>query len=184
MSQDLATQDTTGLAVIEPTPKLVAQVYRAIIEGEVPPEIGDPGITAKAIQWRVAQGTFDDSMDWQSQLPPLAETAVYPHPSLEKTKVSGPMLFHGFHLNPSTIENPEGDKGVYAVVDATDLATGERDTYSAGGGNVLVQLAKAWEEGKYPFEGVFAVATTGQGRSTHWLKRGLSEAGTPEEADA
>ena len=36
--------DLTAPRMIEPTPELVDQAYRAVMEGELPPEVGDPSI--------------------------------------------------------------------------------------------------------------------------------------------
>jgi hypothetical protein len=148
-----------GLAAIEPTPELVEQAYNAIINKELPPEIGDPEITARLIMERIKAGTFDESMDPRESLA-----------SWSKEYAEQPVTVIGFHLNPSTFENEEGEKGVYAVVELM-VEGGELVTVSCGGGNVLMQLVKAWEENRYPFVcQLTGKATSTPGRKTYWLR--------------
>lgn len=151
-----------GMAAIEPTPEIVKQAYDAIMNGDLPPEIGDPAITARMIQERVRQGTFDQSMDPARKLPAWADKY------LDRV-----VVVYGFHLNPSTIENPDdpGRKRVYAVCEVTSPSTGEFETVSCGGDNVLVQLVKAWEEKRFPFQAVLTGTKTARGYTTLWLKR-------------
>ncbi len=151
----------TGLAAIEPTPTLVEQAYAAIMDNQVPPEIGDPQITARLIQERIKLGTFEQSLNPADSLPAWTKT-------LEGVEV----VVYGFHLNPSTFENEDGVKGVYAVVELGDVESGEMTTVSTGAGNVLMQLVKAWEEGKFPFRATLVEKKTSTpGRSTYWLQR-------------
>lgn len=150
-----------GIAAIEPTPELVEQAYRAIMDKTLPPEIGDPAIVARNIQERIRRGTFDESLEPTASLPAWRE--LY----LDEV-----VVVYGFHMNKSTIENERGELGVYAVVEVAKVGTGELVTVQTGGQNVLMQLVKAWEERRYPFQAVLIEVGTGTaGRRTQWLKR-------------
>lgn len=160
-----------GIAAIEPTPALVEQAYAAVTEKTLPPEIGDPAISARLILERIKLGTFDESMDARQKLPAWRD--LY----LDRV-----VIVYGFHMNKSTFEIPEGEhqgkKGVYAIVEIALVGSGEMQTVQTGGQNVLMQLIKAWEERKYPFQAVLTSTPTGTpGRTTLWLKR-------PEPAQA
>lgn len=148
--------EVSGLAAIEPTHELVEQAYAAISDGELPPEIGDPAIVARLIQERIRRGTLEESMEPTESLPNWAQT--YPEV---------PVTVLGFHMNRSTKTETEG---VYAVVEIMD-PDGELVTVQTGGQNVLTQLVKAWETGKYPFRAVMNVQTTGQNRTILWLRK-------------
>lgn len=153
-----------GIAAIEPTVELVEQAYAAIIEKKLPPQIGDPAIVARMILERVKKGTFDESMDPAESLPNWYETFG------ERV-----VVVYGFHLNKSAHEVAEGEfkgeKGVYAVAEVAAAGSGELVTVQTGGQNVLMQLVKAWEERRYPFQAVLTSTPTGSGRTTLWLKR-------------
>ena len=158
--------EQSGLARIEPTKELVQQAYDAVINRQQPPEIGDPEIVARLIQERIRQGSFDDSMQVLESLPSWGESFG------SKDLATAPvMVVRGFHLNPSAFEDEDGRKGVYAVVELADAETGEFTTVQTGAGNVLVQLVKAWEEGRFPFLARYEIRPTATpGRSTHWLR--------------
>lgn len=157
--KEIATQSgAAGMAAIEPTKELVEQAYTAILGGGLPPEVGDPEITRKMILTRIAEGTFEESLDPSASLPSLQAYA------------GEPVLFRGFHLNPSSFKETEGAPDAYAVIEISNPATGEEDLVQFGGGNVLMQLIKAWEEGKFPFTAVLTPQKTGQGYTTFWLR--------------
>lgn len=155
-------------AMIQPTQELVARAYDAIHNANVPPEVGDPAITARAIQERIKSGTLEQSMQAAESLPSLGE-------KYEGQKIA----VCAFHLLPSSFEIQEGSnkgkKGVYAVVEVM-TQDGELDTVQTGAGNILTQLVKAWEESldgrsRFPFTCVVEVKPTGTpGRSTQWLR--------------
>lgn len=153
-------EEPVGMAAIAPTPELVQQAYRAIKFNEVPPEVGDPEIVARLILERIERGSFDESMQ------PAETLTAWGDLYLDQT-----VVVYGFHLNKSTIENAEGEKGVYAVVELAQVGTGEMMTVSIGGRNVLMQLVKAWEEGRFPFPAKLIAKPTGTpGRKTYWLQ--------------
>lgn len=154
--------------MIAPTPELLDAAYNAVLNAELPPEVGDPAITARAIQERIRHGSLDDSMSPAEKLDNWADT------------FEGQTVYVcSFHLNRSTFEIQEGPnkgkKGVYAVVELMDPDS-ELHTVQVGAANVLTQLVKAWEEKRYPFPAVLEVRETGTpGRTTQWLR-------TPEAA--
>lgn len=156
--------EIAGLAAIAPTAELVQQAYDAIIEKTLPPEIGDPKITARMILERLKNSSLDESMTPAGSLP-----------AWSKEYLDRAVTVFGFHMNKSTFEDEDGRKGVYAVVELA-AADGELVTVQCGGQNVLVQLVKAWEEGRYPFRCCLVAQETGSpGRSTLYL-RAVSEA--------
>jgi len=84
------------------------------------------------------------------------------------------VAFLAFHLIPSSFEIQEGPnkgkKGVYAVVEVM-TQDAEIVTVQTGAQNILTQLVKAWEEGKFPFTATVEIKQTGTaGRSTQWLR--------------
>lgn len=146
--------DENAPAMIEPTPALVEAAYAAILDGKLPPEVGDPSVTARAIQERIRNAeTFEDAFassklqSWQDY-------------------TDMPVIVHSFHLNPSTFEG----QTAYAVVEIGIPDTGEFKTVSTGGGNVLTQLVKAWELSAFPFRAVLRSKPTGTGNTTLWLE--------------
>lgn len=160
-------QEATGLAKIEATPELLQQAYEAIMEGKLPPEIGDPNITSRLILERIRLGTLDESLDPIESLPNWAR---------EYEDVS--VAIFGFHLNPSGFEREEyaldedGNerRDSYAVCEIAPVDTGEIVTVQTGGKNVLVQLVKAWEEDRFPFTAKLVKRKTSTpGRHTLWL---------------
>jgi len=158
---DLAVNETGRM--IEATPDLVEQAYAAIIEGELPPEVGDPEVTRRAIQERIKTAdSFDDVFAPQSLTP--------------WTQYAGEIVtVYGFHLNPSSFRDgaENGGSAVYAVVEIS--RTGDVDDaepVSTGGGNVLLQLVKAWEKGWFPFKATLAVRPgSTPGREVHWIQK-------------
>lgn len=148
-----------GLAVIEPTPELVEQVRAAILDGELPPEIGDPQLTARAIKERILAGSLAESMEPAQALPAWRDY------------MDEDVAVQGFHLNPSNIANDDGEKGVYAVVQIMLVESGEIVTVHCGGGNVLAQLVNAWENGAFPFRGKLVERTAGSGRGVLWIEK-------------
>lgn len=157
-------EDTTGLpAQIKPTPELVQQMRAAILDGKLPPEVGDPAITARLIRARILDGSFDESMQPAESLPSWRD---------EYTDENVTVL--GFHLVPSAFKDEAAKSGVaaYAVVELMTPETGELVTVQTGGGNVLAQLIKAWEEERFPFQAVLRQKPTGTpGRSVLWLEK-------------
>lgn len=156
------THDQNAPQMIAPTAEGIAAAYNAIENAEVPPEVGDPQVTARAIRDRIRAGSLADSMSPAESLPSWGDT-------LAGEKV----IVYSFHLNRSAFEIAEGPnkgkKGVYAVV---ELGTpdGELITVQTGSQNVLTQLVKAWEERRFPFPAVIDVKATGQpGRTVQWL---------------
>lgn len=129
----------TGLAVIEPTPELVEKVRAAILDGETPPEIGDPNLIARAIKERILSGTLEEALTPAESLPGWRDY------------MNEDVTALGFHLNPSNLTNQDGERGVYAVVEIMVTETGEIVTVHCGGGNVLATLVRAWEIGGFPF---------------------------------
>jgi hypothetical protein len=154
--------EPSGMAKIPATPELLAQVRRAIDGEGLPPAVGDPEIMARLIRERIRQGTFDESLNPAEKLPALADDY------LDRV-----IVFYGFHMNASTIKDPDQPekKGVYAVVEVALPGSGEIETRSCGGANVLEQLVKAWEEDRFPFQAVLTGTKTGSGYTTYWLKR-------------
>lgn len=148
----------TGLAVIEATPEQIQQAKDAIINGTVPPELGDPNVTARAILERIAAGSLEESMNPAEQLPNWAQTLL-----------NEPVVVRGFHLNKSTKQQPDPETGelkgpaVYAVVDLQVIETLELVTRSTGGANVLMQLVKALEDRAFPFTAVMTSTPTAGG---------------------
>lgn len=139
----------------EPTPELMEMAYAAVMDGTMPPEVGDPAITTRAIQERIrATDKFDEAFKPQS-LTPWNEL-------LGEVVTVG-----GFHLNPSTLE---GQSAVYAVVSLRREGEDDFKPYSCGGGNVLTQLLKAWEQGWFPFQGVLVSRKTSQNYDTYWIE--------------
>lgn len=147
--------DDLAPAMIEAKPELVEAAYAAILDGKLPPEVGDPTVTARAIQERIKSAkTFEDAFRPSS----LESWSEYE---------DVPVVVHSFHLNPSSFEN----QTAYAVVEIGIPETGEFRTVSTGGNNVLMQLVKAWELGAFPFRAVLkAKATQTPGRQTFWLE--------------
>lgn len=127
-----------------PSAELVAAA-RSAIDGTLPDgvigqlELGDPEITARRIRDEIRNAdTFDEAFGVQ-KLPAWQEIA------------GEPVRVHGFHLNPSTInDRDKGGPAAYAVVQMTRLATGELEVRQCGGGNVLEQLVWAWEHQRFP----------------------------------
>lgn len=159
-STELAVPDNAGLAARKPTPELVAQAYAAVKDNELPPNIGDPEIMSRMILERIEQGTLDDSLAPSEKLPNWA-----------RDYEDVPVAVYGFHMNPSTIDDENGDRGVYAIVELAIVGSGEIVTVQTGAKNVLMQLVKAWEEGRYPFTCKLEVVSTGTaGRKTFWLR--------------
>lgn len=152
-----------GIAAIEPTPELVAQAYAAVTDKTLPPEIGDPAISARMILERIKHGTFEESMTPAQSLPNWA--ALYRDQTV---------VVYGFHMNKSTFEVQQGEhrgkKGVYAVVELAKAGSGELETVICGGDKVLMQLIKAWEERKFPFQAVLTGKETSTGNTTYWLQ--------------
>jgi hypothetical protein len=141
--------------MIEPTADLVKQAYDAVIDGVMPPEVGDPAITARAIALRIRSArSFEEAFHPQD----LTPWSRY----LDEVVTIG-----GFHLNPSAFE-----KGpvVYAVVDIARDETGEFEPVQCGGLNVLTQLILAWEQHWYPFRGKLIAKGTSQKFETYWIE--------------
>jgi len=167
MAKDSATKQDAGQelapwdageapAMIEPTPELVEAAYAAIFDGQLPPEIGDPSVTARAIQERIRNETTFDGVFNAGSLPGWQDYT------------DEPVVVHAFHLNPANFDG----QSVYAVVEIGVLSTGELKTVSCGGGNVLTQLVKAWENNWLPCRLVLrAKPTSTPGRTTLWLEK-------------
>src|ERR1035437_1027439 len=150
-----------GMAAIEPTAELVAMAYDAIQNGTLPPEVGDPKITAQLILQRIREGTLEESLNPAVSLPNLQDYR------------DKPMVFVGFHFNPSAFRDATDSaspSSVYAILELADPETWETFLVQFGGVNVLMQLVKAWEEGKFPFRATLTGAKTGQGYTTFWLR--------------
>lgn len=143
-------------AMIEPTPELVKQAWDALFEGKLPPEIGDSSITARAIMEKIRDADNFDQVFSPATLPSWQEYDGVP------------VTVFGFHLNPSTIE--EGHP-VYAVVEIGIMDTGDVRTVSTGGGNVLTQLIKAWEQSWFPFNAKMVVGTTADKKTVLRLEK-------------
>lgn len=138
-------EDDNPPAMIEATPELVEQAYAAILDGTLPPEVGDPSVTARAIAERIRDAkTFEEAFK-PTSLPSWQDYT------------DKPVIVHAFHLNPSNFE----EQGAYAVVEIGVPETGEFKTVSCGGTNVLTQLTKAWELGAFPFRAVLRASNTG-----------------------
>jgi hypothetical protein len=142
-------------AMPEPTPETMEAAYAAVMDGELPPEVGDPTITARAIQERIRNSdSFDDVFKAQS-LTPWAEL------------IGEVVTVGGFHLNPST---QEGGSAVYAVVSLRRDGEDDFMPYSCGGANVLTQLLKAWEQGWFPFQASLVSKKTSKNFDTYWIE--------------
>jgi|SRR5271155_1532245 len=70
---------------------------------------------------------------------------------------------NSFTLRPSDEKYAENSLGVYAVVQATDLETGEEFPYGVGAGNVLAILWQARKYGHIPGDYVLDSRTTRKG---------------------
>jgi len=147
---------STGMAAIEPTPELLEQVYAAIIDGDLPPEAGDPGITSRMILQRIKDGTLEESLG--------------PSESLPQWPRDTDVTVLGFHLNSSSFKDEDGSvSSVYAVVELVH-ADGTLEMVQCGGSKVLVQLVKAWEQQAFPFQCRLEGTKTGQGYTTLCLR--------------
>src|SRR5690348_9097300 len=141
--------------MIEPTPELVEQAYAAVLGDSEYPEVGDPAITARAIQERIRNtDSFDDVFKPQA-LPKWSDL------------VGEVVTVGGFHLNPSSFE--EGPNA-YAVVELRRDGEDDFSSYQCGGQNVLMQLLKAWEQSWFPFQGALISKRTRQGHDTYWIE--------------
>lgn len=149
---------TSGREMPVATKELVDQAYAAIIDGTLPPEVGDPEVTARAIKLQLASAErFEEVFRAQSL------------PGWSQELLDVPVIIYGFHLNPSSFD--ESTSSVYAVVELVAGDDGEIRSYSCGGENVLVQLVKAWEKGWFPFKARLTSKPTGtKGRSVFWLE--------------
>lgn len=142
-------------AMIEPRPELVRQAYAAILEGELPPEVGDPAVTARAIQERFTKAETAAEVLRPSKLRAWSELGDVP------------VTLLNFHLNPSGFEQ---GSAVYAVCEIMHRDSGEIEPVSVGGGNVLVQLVKLWELGALPVNVRMLSKPTQQGFTTLYLE--------------
>lgn len=159
--------EAAGISMMEATPELVQEAYAAIRDGELPPEVGDPGVTQRLILQRIQDGSFEQSLEPTAKLPSLQEY------------VDTPMVYLAFHFNPSSFRDAKDNaspSSVYAVLEVADPGTFETRTVQFGGVNVLMQLVKAWEEGKFPFTAELVGNKTGQGYMTYWLRRPQDDA--------
>ena len=140
----------------EPTSEVLEQAYRAVMDGDLPPEVGDPAVTARAIQERIRQADSFDAAFKPQDLPKW------------RSLMDEPVTVGGFHLNPSSF-----DKGsaVYAVVELRREGEDDFSPYQVGGGNVLTQLLKAWEQGWFPFRGKLIGRKTAQDFETYWIEK-------------
>lgn len=155
----------TGLAVIEATPEQIRAAYEAISKGTVPPELGDPNITAAAMLLRIQEGSLEESMTPADALP-----------NWGKEYEGVPVVVRGFHLNRSTFQQEENGQpkgpSTYAVVDLQIRETAELVTAQTGSATVQTQLVKALEDKQFPFMAAYVVTPTSTpGRSTHRLVR-------------
>lgn len=155
-------------AMPAPTAQQLQQARAAVLDAELPPQMEDPASIARAIQERIFAGTLDDSMQALESLPAWGDEYL-----------GQKVIVGAFKLLRSSFDIQEGPnkgkRGVYAVVDLM-TADGELVLVQTGGANVLAQLVKAWEEGRYPFPAVLEASDTGTpGRQTYWLR-------TPEAA--
>ena len=146
-----------------PTPELVEAFYAAVMDAELPPQLDDPAVIARAIQERIRRGTLAASMEALEGLPSWGDDFG-----------NVPVTVVAFKLNRSAFaiqEGPlKGKHGVYAVVEIVD-GNGEEQLVSCGSTNVLTQLVKAFEEQRFPFQAVLDVQPTGTpGRSVQWLR--------------
>ncbi len=158
----ISAAESASISMIEATPELLEQAYAAIQDGELPPEVGDPGVTQRLILQRIQAGTFEDSLNPGDKLPSLQQF------------VDTPVIFYGFHFNPSSFRDAKDNaspSAVYAIIEIADPETAEMTTVQFGGVNVLMQLVKAWEESKFPFLAELKGNKTGQGYTTYWLRR-------------
>lgn len=152
----------SGIASIEPTRELVEQFNRAVLDGELPPEIGDPKITARLIGKRIIAQSFDQAMSPQAKLPAWSDY------------MDRLVVVNGFHINPSSFESDEdagSPSSVYAVVELSLPPSGELVTVQCGGMRVLLTLGKAWEEGRFPLQAVLRGSKTGRGFTALRLER-------------
>jgi hypothetical protein len=138
------------IAVMVPlTAAQIELAYKAIA-GEPLPEnvaIGGSGSTAQEIQAQIREGKTLEDVFGTQKLKAWQDIAGEPVTVLK------------FHLNPSTIKPDPGKPPtpqVYAVVTMV-RSSGEIEQRQCGGGNVLVQLMKAAEEGWFPLRVKIAV---------------------------
>jgi hypothetical protein len=139
----------------EPTPEIMEQAYAAVMDGVPPPEVGDPTITARAIQERIRESDRFDEVFKQQTLPKWSEL------------LGEVVTIGGFHLNPSAFEQ---GSSVYAVVELARDDDGDFKPYQCGGANVLTQLLKAWEQSWFPFRGALIGKPTKQGFETYYIE--------------
>lgn len=148
--------------MIAPTPELVAQAKAAVLDGELPPEVGDPAVTARAIKQRILDGSLEDALSPQGGLPAWRDY------------MGEDVTVFSFHFNPSQFADDDGNKaGAYAVVELMlSNGDGEITAVTCGGGNVLATLIKAWETESFPFRCKLVEKGTGTpGRSVLWLEK-------------
>ena len=147
-----------------PSKKDLEMAYAAILDGEPIPASGDPEVISRAIVERILGAeTFEEAFSPQ-ELKGWQEL------------VDVPVRVLGFKLNPSTAASGGTGPSVYAVVDLVVLETGEQETVTCGGRNVLAQLVKALEKGWLGNPIRLIAKPTAEGNTALWLQA------VPEEA--
>lgn len=142
------------------TGKELELAYRAILDGDVVPEIGDPEVVSRAIMARVMDAeSFEDAFAPQS----LKSWSDY---------LDVPVLVREVRLNKSTVKRVAGMPSVYAVVDIAFLTgnqQGEVETVSCGGRNVMIQLVKMLEKDWLDKPVQLVSKVTAEGFDVLWL---------------
>lgn len=135
-----------------------ATIARAIM-GEATIDGGDPEDTGKAI---VARLLLAESVD----------------EALAQNNVAGAEVMLGANIEVHNVKwMPSSyDKGpkVYALMDVTEMATGQRRTVSCGSASVLAQLLRIQVTNEFPqvVKIVQATRATAAGNYPMWLERG------------
>jgi len=149
--------ESKALDTTKPTPAALKLAYAAILDGDKLPIASDPEAMSRAIVERIMNAeTFEEAFQPQE----LKSWSDY----LDK-----PVLVRTFKLNNSTFEG-EGGSSVYAVVDIADATTGEIDTVTCGGRNVLTQLVKMLEKGWLDKPVKLIAKQTAEGYQALWLQ--------------
>lgn len=161
MAKEAVVEET---ALAKTSPEQIQLAYRAILDGDVIPEVGDPEVISRAVMERImAAETFEDTFAPQK---------------LEgwKAFIDVPVFVRDFHLNKSGFERADGGSSVFAVVDLA-RADGnnwpdghETITVTCGGRNVLMQLVKALEKGWLDRAVKLTSRPTSEGYNVLWLE--------------
>lgn len=161
------TKDETSTNLMKATPQEIELAYRAISDGDVLPEVGDPEAVSRAIMERIRRAeSFEEA---------FAAQKVTPWRQL----LDLPVFIKSFHLNRSTLERQDGQPSVYAIVDIQRAdgepwtSSGREEstlTVSCGGRNVLFQLVRALEMDWFKYPMKLTSKKSSEGFDVLWLE--------------